>query len=59
MKIEVVFRTAGQADAVVGEAEGETFAEMQAELPALLRVLATEIEGRDHAGEVPDAAAHG
>ncbi|MET7412508.1 hypothetical protein [Streptomyces rubiginosohelvolus] len=59
MKIEVVFRTAGQADAVVGEAEGETFAEMQAELPALLRALAAEVEGRDVAVEVPDAAAHG
>ncbi|MFJ2432964.1 hypothetical protein ACIOWM_07100 [Streptomyces anulatus] len=59
MKIEVVFRTAGQADAVVGEAEGTAFAEMQAELPALLRTLATEIEHRDHAEEVPDAAAHG
>lgn len=59
MKVEVVFRTAGQADAVVGEAEGETFTEMQAELPALLRALAAEVEGRDVAGEVPDAAAHG
>lgn len=59
MRIEVIFRTEGQADAIVGEAEGESWPDMQKELPALLRSLADDLEKRDENGEVPDAAAHG
>jgi len=59
VKIEVIFRTEGQADAIVGEAEGESWPEMQKELPALLRSLAEDIETRDENGEGSDAAAHG
>ncbi|MCX4575619.1 hypothetical protein OHB41_20985 [Streptomyces sp. NBC_01571] len=55
MRIEVLLQTEGQLAAVVGEAEGDTWQEMQTELPALLRDLAEAIEKRDE-GEVPDAA---
>ncbi|MFG2963572.1 hypothetical protein ACGFZS_09810 [Streptomyces sp. NPDC048288] len=58
MKVEVLLRTEGQLAAVVGEAEGETWPEMQTALPALLRGLADTIEKRDETGEVPDAAPH-
>lgn len=56
MKVEILLRTEGQPAAVVGDAEGDTWPEMQQELPAALRSLADEIEKRDANAEVPDAA---
>ncbi|MEU4171009.1 hypothetical protein AB0F46_29530 [Streptomyces sp. NPDC026665] len=56
MKIEVLLQTEGQLAVVVGEAEADTWAEAQTELPALLRDLASAIEKRDQDGEVPNAA---
>ncbi len=56
MKVELLLRTEDQLAVVVGSAEGDTWPEMQAELPALLRAVADSIEQRDEHGEVPDAA---
>lgn len=55
MRVEVLLQTEGQLAVVVGEAEGDTWPEMRAELPALFRDLAGAIEKSDE-GEVPDAA---
>ncbi|MFD7884083.1 hypothetical protein ACFV3N_16790 [Streptomyces bauhiniae] len=53
MKVQVLLRTEGELAVVVGEAEGETWPEMQTVLPALLRGVADRVEAH---GEVPDAA---
>ncbi|MFE4548873.1 hypothetical protein [Streptomyces sp. NPDC056785] len=57
MKVEVLLQTAGQLAVVVGEAEGDTWPEMRAELPALFRELAEAIEKTSDGGEVPHAPA--
>ncbi|MHC5259899.1 hypothetical protein ACYSUO_18635 [Streptomyces sp. UC4497] len=56
MKVEVILRTKGQPEAVVGEAEGDTWPEMRRELPRLMRDLADEFEKTMDDEEVPDAA---
>ncbi|WP_282795173.1 hypothetical protein [Streptomyces sp. CC224B] len=57
MRVEVVLRTVGQPDAVVGEAEGDTWPQMREALPALLRDLADAVARASDLEEVPDASA--
>ncbi|MFE0132401.1 hypothetical protein ACFWY6_12635 [Streptomyces sp. NPDC059037] len=56
MKVEVILRTKGQPEAVVGEAEGDTWPEIRRELPKLMRNLADEFENTMDDQEVPDVA---
>ena len=44
MKIQVILRTDGQPDAVVGEAEGSTLEEIYTETAGLFRDLVEEME---------------
>lgn len=53
MRVAVILRTQDQPDAEAGEAEGDTWPEIQTELATLLRRIADEIETAE---EVPDAA---
>ncbi|MGI5196570.1 hypothetical protein ACQEVY_23460 [Streptomyces sp. CA-288835] len=59
MKVEVILRAEGQPQAVVGEAEGDTWPEIREALPALLRELAEELAQSMDREEVSDAAADG
>lgn len=47
MKIQVIMRTKGQPDAIVGEAEGETFEEVQTETADLFDKLAQNLRNGD------------
>ena len=56
MKLEVIFRAEGVVEAVVGEAEGDTWPKMRRALPTELRRLADEFESASDDPEVPGAA---
>ena len=57
MKVEVILHTPGVSTTVVGHAEADTVAEMQEELPAVLRKLADALESALTTAGVNDAPA--
>ncbi|MGW0869936.1 hypothetical protein ACWD3Z_05520 [Streptomyces sp. NPDC002740] len=55
MKLEVIFRSEGAVEAIVGETEAGTWPEARRALPKLLRELADEFEAASDDEEMPDA----